>query len=133
ERLHVPARRLIRSLLVSKFLTGARGDARLGLSAEAEAWAVERSRVMVEELRQLQPDVLGDVRGDLDDLISVPRSKQGGRLPEAVSDAELAELAPEVLASFLRHELESRERAEELRRENRDLNRQIKRLLRQKR
>lgn len=110
--------RLTKTLVARQILGPVGTRVRLAAPPEAQAWLVERSGVMVDELRRGEWDVVGD----LDDLL--PGDAEGdGRTPESVTDSELCRLATESFARMMVHELEQRTEHQRLVAENRRLHR----------
>ncbi|WP_162598796.1 hypothetical protein [Nocardioides gilvus] len=115
--------------LTSKFLTAQARDLgrtmhRPRITPEAHAWATERSRAMVAELRDLELDL--EVVGDLDDLLVDPTPPTGGRLPEEVSDDEVREVTTALMGRLLMHAAENRDSIRALQEENSRLRQSVK-------
>ena len=87
---------LVRQVLGDGILT-ARPDARrFGVPAEHHSWVVERGARMVDQLRRLPYDVVGN----LDDLLPAAEPVSGP-MPEDVPDSEIAKVAVETIAAFI--------------------------------
>lgn len=112
--------RLTKTLLAREILEPAGTRVRMVLPGDAHEWLVERSGVMVEQLRTGDWDVVGR----LEDLI--PGDADGnGRTPDTVTDAELLQLATEACARLMLHELEERSKRGRLVEENQRLKRRL--------
>jgi hypothetical protein len=87
---------LTRQILADGILAPRVHAQHFGVPPEEHRWVVERGTRMVDELRTLSVDVVGD----LDELI--PQQEPVlGPLPDDVSDAELAPVAVEALSAVL--------------------------------
>ena len=101
---------MTRQVLADGVLSPRSDAARFGVPPEEHAWVVERGTGMVDDLRTLTIDVVGD----LDELIPPPEPVDGP-IPDDVTDDELAPVAVEAISAVLyrSHEREtSRLRAE---------------------
>ncbi|MDP9444810.1 MAG: hypothetical protein M3P83_10905 [Actinomycetota bacterium] len=113
---------LKRNLAKSVLVTRKGREGRLVLPPHAHGWATGRASDMVQELKNLPVDVVGD----LQDLLPDP-TPQTGEDPGTVPDAELLDAAVDGLAGLAAIESRSRQRAED---EMRRLRRQVRQLRR---
>lgn len=100
--------RLVKSLLAVDVLATRPGSTPLRLPAEDQDWVLQKSKEMVQALREAGYDVTGD----LDDLLPATGS-QDVRHPDEVSDAEIADAAIYAVAGLLRELDAERARAAE--------------------
>jgi hypothetical protein len=92
-----PLRQLMTRQVLAEGVLAPRPDARrFGVPAEEHAWVVERGTAMVDDLRTLAIDVVGD----LDELIP-PAQPVDGPIPDDVTDGELAPVAVETISAVL--------------------------------
>ncbi|MBE7323486.1 hypothetical protein IEQ44_02310 [Nocardioides sp. Y6] len=109
-RSELATKRAMRSLIGAGVFADETRRERLTLPAEATEWLVRRSQRMVDELRAMDLHVVGD----LDDLL-VPAEPPAGRVPDVVSDAETAALAPAVIARLVETDVARRRELRDLR------------------
>jgi hypothetical protein len=92
-----PLRQLMTRQVLAEGVLAQRPDARrFGVPPEEHPWVVERGAAMVDELRTLPIDVIGD----LDELIP-PALPVDGPIPDDVTDSELAAAAVETVSAVL--------------------------------
>jgi hypothetical protein len=92
-----PLRQLMTRQVLAEGVLAPRPDAsRFGVPPEEHAWVVERGSGMVDDLRTLAIDVVGD----LDELIPPPEPVDGP-IPDDVTDGELAAVAVETISAVL--------------------------------
>jgi hypothetical protein len=92
-----PLQQLMTRQVLAEGVLAARPDARrFGTPPEEHAWVVERGTAMVDELRALPIDVVGD----LDEIVP-PADPVGGPIPDDVADDELAPAAVESVSAVL--------------------------------
>jgi hypothetical protein len=92
-----PLRQLLtRQVLAEGVLAPRPAAERFGPPPEEHPWVVERGTAMVDELRGLQVDVVGD----LDELLPPP-TPATGPIPDDVTDAEIAPVAVEAISAVL--------------------------------
>jgi hypothetical protein len=100
--------RLVKNMLAVNVLAARPGAAQLRLPAEDQDWVLQKSKEMVQALREAGYQVTGD----LDDLLPATDGPEA-RHPDDVSDAEVLDAAIYAVAGLL-HELEAeRTRAED--------------------
>jgi hypothetical protein len=100
-----PLRQMMVRQILAEGILAPRPDAeRFGSPPEEHPWVVERGSAMVEELRTLPIDVVGD----LDELVP-PADPIAGPVPDDVTDARLLPVAVESISAVLyrRHESET--------------------------
>ncbi len=93
----------------------------IAVTADLDTWIRDRAEVLVEQLRGLPIDVVGD----LADLL--PGDALAGRLPEQVSESELLETCVEALVAFGMKQYDVTRR---LRSQNEELRREVDQLRR---
>ncbi len=92
-----PKQQLMMRQVVAEELMAARPDpSRFALPPDQHGWIVESGTAMVEELKLLPYDVVGE----LDELLP-PAEPASGRDPDDVQDSEVAEVAVETLAALV--------------------------------
>ena len=87
---------MTRQVLAEGVLADRPGARRFGPPPEEHPWVVERGTAMVDELRTLPIDVVGD----LDELLP-PAEPAGGPVPDDVTDIDLAPVAVEAVSGVL--------------------------------
>jgi len=87
---------LMRQVLAEKIMAQRPGATKFALPPEQHGWIVEAGTAMVDELKALPYDIVGD----LDELLP-PAEPARGRDPAQVNDTEVARVAVETLAEFV--------------------------------
>lgn len=111
-RTTLATKRAMRSLIGDGVFADRDGVERLTLPDEAMTWLSERSTRMVDELRAMDLNVLGD----LDDL-NVDPTPAPGRVPDLVRDDEVVDLAPLVIGRLVQSDVRRRAELRKLRNE----------------
>jgi hypothetical protein len=103
--------RMVREILGDGILAQRPNASKFAPPPEEHPWVVEFGTAMVDELRSMAFDVVGD----LDDLLP-PAAPIAGRVPDDVDDSEVAEVAVETISAVLyrSHEREREQAQKEI-------------------